>query len=212
MTNRKKILISLVHNNKKERLDIVKPNVNKLLLELENNNNVDYFESNYQPVVKPVNVRVGFLRDLMYLKLERQWNKYKEIKNNFFPFVFFIFILKTIYKYILNRDLKNRWLKSCSIEIFVTNKHIESIFNAFRNDVDFLLVFEDDAIFKDDSIKNVLDLLNNLIINDNPLYIDLAGGCELSKLKISKLQFKKDDYFRYYTKPVTNTACCYLIK
>jgi len=94
----------------------------------------------------------------------------------------------------------------------VSNKHINSFFYALENKADYLLVFEDDAIFKNNSTEKIFNLISNFDNNDiDPIYIDLAGGCNIDQLKISKLNYKKDSDFRYYRKPVTNTACCYLI-
>jgi len=47
--------------------------------------------------------------------------------------------------------------------------------------------------------------------DEQSMYIDLAGGCSPEVLKIDKLEISKDSDFRYYAKPVTNTACCYLV-
>ena len=75
------------------------------------------------------------------------------------------------------------------------------------------MCFEDDTVFKDDSVQRVNDLLDKLsgIDSDSPIYVDLAGGCKVEELKIGSLEIGKDDCFRFYSKPVTNTACAYLM-
>ena len=42
-------------------------------------------------------------------------------------------------------------------------------------------------------------------------YVDLAGGCRLNELKIQNLETSYYDSFRFFRKPVTNTACVYLM-
>lgn len=95
----------------------------------------------------------------------------------------------------------------------VTDKHIRA-WEAFLDmGGDFLICFEDDAVFRGDSIQRVRDLLDLLSRNNQgrPTYIDLAGGCQLQELRIDKLELQRDASFRYYSKPVTNTACSYLM-
>jgi hypothetical protein len=66
---------------------------------------------------------------------------------------------------------------------------------------------------KDDSNQRVADLLDTLSRRnlDSPVYVDLAGGCRLKELWIGKLEAGQDAYFRHYSRPVTNTACAYLM-
>jgi len=37
------------------------------------------------------------------------------------------------------------------------------------------------------------------------------GGCKLADLMIARLETSQDENYRYYKKPVTNTACAYLM-
>jgi len=207
-----KILVSLIHNNNQDRLLIIKPNIDKLIFELRKNNNVEFSEISWQPNLEPVSHKLGFFRDLMYWKLNREWTKYRENKNLFLIFDFFLFILRMIKKYIFNSNITRNWLQSCAIELFVSSKHINAYKIALENKADYLLVFEDDAIFKEESLNKLVGLSNNLEINDkSPIYIDLGGGCNFNELKIDNLELRRDKNFRYYKKPVTNTACCYLV-
>ncbi len=95
--------------------------------------------------------------------------------------------------------------------MIVSDKHIHGIQEALEKRVDYMLVFEDDAIFKNNSIDKFIKFINNLSINDTGLYVDLAGGCTKNDLKVDKLQFKQDQDFIYYLKPITNTACSYFV-
>lgn len=207
-----KIGISLIHNNNPKRLSAIRPNIDKLIFELSKNNVVNFFEINWQPELKPVNFKIGVFRDFLYWKLNRVWDKYKKINSKFFILDIFVLIFRLLEKYIFNPKLGEKWLLSCSIEMFVTDKHVRAIFKALDDDCDYLLVFEDDSVFKYNSIKNLISLLDIFKdVKDVPLYVDLAGGCSQDVLEYNNILLKKDDVFKYFSRPVTNTACCYLL-
>lgn len=206
------ISICLIHNKDEHRLSLIRPELKKLVLFLERNNNVNYFESSYQPKITPSSFRVGVLKDFLYWKINREWNRYKKNNSRFLFYDILIFLYKSFYKYVFNFRSGRRWLRSCSIEIFLTHKHITSFFKSLYSKSDFLLVFEDDAIFKGDSIVNISSLIDSLKNNNYDfMFVDLAGGCSLENLGYDNLFIRKDDSFVYFSKPVTNTTCCYLI-
>lgn len=97
--------------------------------------------------------------------------------------------------------------------MMVTDKHIRAWAAFLDTGGDFLICFEDDAVFRDNSIQRINDLLDTLSRKNrsSPTYIDLAGGCRLEELRIDKLESQRDASFRHYSKPVTNTACTYLM-
>lgn len=194
-------------------MSVIRPRIDALVELLKEENKVDFFEINYQPHLLKMGFNLGIIRDLMYWKLNRNWFRYCEIKNNFIFFSFTRVVLSSIKKLFLNKDAQKRWLDKGSIEMFLTNKHVLAIFNAQKNNADYLLVFEDDAVFKDDSLFRVGELLREGLKSnlDKPLYIDLAGGSNISNLKLDKLELYHDNNFRHYKRSVTNTTCCYLI-
>lgn len=206
------LCITLIHNNDENRLSLLKPNIENLADTLKIKNNVEINEISWQPDLRPVSFKLGFFRDFIYWKLNRKWKKYIKQPNRFLLFDIIVFIFKVTKKYVFNRKIGKKWLQSSSIEMFVSDKHVRAIFNALEKKFDYLLVFEDDAIFKENSITNLAALLDQLKNkNTNPLYVDLGGGCLFEDLKYDKLEIKNDLFFRYFVKPVTNTACCYLI-
>ena len=74
-------------------------------------------------------------------------------------------------------------------------------------------MFEDDAVFNEGSFQKIKLSLENAakVPKDSYLYIDLAGGCSISDLKISHLALERKDGITTYRKPVTNTACAYIL-
>ena len=212
LKNKIKVAIALIHNNDKERLTYIKPKIDALITELQKEMSINFFEVNYQPELRPVSLKTAFFRDIMYWKLGREWNKYKKTKNNFLLIDFQSIVRNSIKKYFFNKDIAKRWSRACAIEMCVTDKHARAFYSALECRADYVICFEDDAIFVDDSIANVANLLNDLKdrSNGNSVYVDLGGGCGLEDLEISRLEVERNDRFIYYSRPVTNTACCYL--
>jgi len=210
---KKLIIIALMHNNDVKRNTYIRPLLEKLQAFISGQFNIKLIESTYKPKVKPHSRSMGFLRDIIYQKLNREWLRYRLLKP---PLLlrhiswFLWFALKTR-RYVGGKKCK--WLQTSAIEMVVTDMHIRA-WEAFLDmNGDFLICFEDDVVFKEDSIQRVRDLINFLYLNNknHPIYIDLAGGCQHDDLKIDKLESHRDSSFRYYSKPVTNTACGYLL-
>ena len=60
----------------------------------------------------------------------------------------------------------------------LTDKHIRACFQFLDSGADYLIVFEDDTLFKDDSTLRVKELFNKLSKNylNKSSYVDLGGG------------------------------------
>lgn len=172
---------------------------------------VRLFEISFQSELRPHGTAMAFIRDLMYQWLDRDWKRYRGLAPIFFPrhiVSFMRYALKTK-RYVSGGG----WLRSSAIEMMVTDKHIRAWSSFLETDGDYLICFEDDAVFKDDSIQRLADLLGKLRqeLPRGLVYVDLAGGCQLEALGIDKLETCWDGNFRHYSKPVTNTACTYLM-
>jgi GR25 family glycosyltransferase involved in LPS biosynthesis len=105
------------------------------------------------------------------------------------------------------------WKRNSAVEMVVTDKHLRAWATFLDTSGDCLICFEDDAVFKSDSIDRLMALLDELLPSrlGSPMYVDLAGGCSLEALQIHNLEVSWDGSFRHYSKPVTNTACVYLL-
>jgi len=208
---KKSIIIALIHNNDVKRNAYIRPLLEKLQDFISGNFDIKFIEIAYQPEIKPHIRLIAFLRDIMIQKLNRDWLRYRLLKP---PFLlrhiasFFKSVLKTK-RYVHGSS----WLHSSAVETVVTDKHIRAWEFFLDTGADFLICFEDDLVFKDDSIQRVLGLLDLISeSNENKLiYIDLAGGFQTDNLKIDKLESHRDNSFKYYSKPVTNTVCGYLL-
>lgn len=199
-----RINIVLIHNNE-NRVKDLKNNIYKLVSKLENFK-VCFKEISYQPAIKPVNIYLCFMRDVVNRKLSRKWKNYIMQKNK--PLL--IDWLLLIYRFL--QKLNKKLYTTNAIEICITNKHINALSQSIENKSDYLLVLESDAVFKKDSIGAIIFFLKKIQrIKNQPVYLDFAGGLPLSILKYDKLVATKNEKYLTFKKPVTNTACCYLI-
>ena len=208
------IFIALVHNNNIRRNIAIRPRLENLLQGLEPHFTVEKIEVSFQPEIKPHSTVMAFIRDVMYRNLDREWHRYRLLKPLNLLRDILGFIKGSFIKYIVERDSTGKsWKRSSAIEVLVTEKHLRAWGGFLDSGADFLLCFEDDAVFKDDSVQRIKGLIGLLSRGslDAPIYVDLAGGCGLNELKIDNLETGYEDSFRFFRKPVTNTACVYLM-
>jgi hypothetical protein len=205
------VLIALIHNNNAKRNTYIRPLLEKLQTVLSEQFKIKLIEISYQPKIKSHTRSMLFLRDIMYQKLNRDWVRYRLLKP---PFLlrhiasFFKSALKTK-RYVQGSNS----LQESAMEMVITNKHIRAWELFLDMGSDYFICFEDDVIFKDDSIQRVRDLLDFISRNNEnkPTYIDLAGGYHSEDLKMDKLVSHQNNFFKHYNKPVTNTSCSYLL-
>ena len=98
------------------------------------------------------------------------------------------------------------------IETIVAKKHIKAWKHFLKSKKEVMIIFEDDAICKNDTEKRLKDFFSRLRNFDlNNIFIDLAGGYStdlvipLKQIKKTKAEFLVIDGI------YTNTACSYLI-
>ena len=205
-----KIFIALIHNNNEKRNTYIRPCLTGLRGHLLKQFKVESIEISYQPTIKPHGLLMSVLRDFYYSVLDYKWRRYLSM-SAFLPYQTLAFIFRFVKK-IVDVKKSEAWRKSSAIEMALADKHIRAWAAFLETGADYLVCFEDDAIFRSDSEQRLSELLKTLENKElSAIYVDLAGGCKRDTLKIDKLQLKQDSFFRYYKKPATNTACVYLI-
>lgn len=207
----KKICLALIHNNNIERNVRIKPALEELQRYLISRNfDVKIIEVAYQSQLKPHARIIAIIRDLFYQVTAFNWQRYCGIKPSMLRHMV-IFLRKLIESG--RYATVGSWRRSSAIEMTVTDKHIRAWATFLDFDQDFIICFEDDAVFRADSGKSIANLLEKIAQEkvEELVYVDLAGGCTLEALNIGQLQTNQDEHFRYYKKPVTNTACVYLM-
>lgn len=209
-----RVLIALIHNNNMERNAYVRPQLEKMVHGLNPFIAAKKIEISFQPELKAHGTAMAFMRDLMYRKLDREWHRYRLVKPLTLLRDFVGFLKGSLIKYVIEYDkIGKPWKTTSAIEVLVTDKHVRAWGAFLDTRADFLLCFEDDVIFKGDSVQRINELFGALRRRNlgAPIYVDLAGGCKLDELRIDNLASSQDAYFRHYSKPVTNTACAYLV-
>ena len=212
------ICLALIHNNNDSRNAVIRPALAKLsnflsASRLGATRQVTSVEVSWQPALALNSTVIVLKRNLQYQILERNWLRYRgqrptrrlSVMRKFLSFA---------KKVLQNTDgLGERLRRSSAIELAVTDKHIRAWDRFLDSGADLLICFEDDAVFKESSAADLSCVLAGIahLKPHDLLYVDLAGGMPISALKIAALEDKKEGFFTYYKKPVTNTACAYLI-
>lgn len=169
---------------------------------------VEIIEVSEQPEVENHPMGMVVMRKIFLWRLNREWFRYKAIKPRNI-FLDLLILIRRLVVTVINRDEECRRSVTDS---YVTEKHLRAwgIFLEMKSD--FLICFEDDAVFKKDSLTRVRLFLKGVAkYEGKPVYFDLAGGVSPDLLNVKNLEFKNISGRKYYRKPVTNTGCCYLI-
>lgn len=215
MINREmSVCVALIHNNNMQRNAYIWPQLEKMVGSLEQYIVAEKIEVSFQPEIRPHSTAMAFMRDVMYRVLSREWHRYRLLKPLALLRDVVGFFKGSYIRYVVEREgIGEPWKKSSVIEVMVTEKHLRAWGRFLDTDADFLICFEDDAVFKEDSLQKLSNLLDTLAEDypNRPCYIDMGGGCQLGDLKIECLEKSHDETYRIYSKPVTNTACVYLM-
>lgn len=203
-----KISIILIHNNNRERYNYISPQIDRFKKELLSDFEIDFSEISKQPEIVPNKTFQTIYKKYLLWKISREWTKYLLHKPRIF-FLDLLFLLGHIAKTLKNRKLEN-WRSG--IDMIVTDKHIRAWNNFLENETDLLMCFEDDAIFNDTSVTDFKKILRGINkFNNKLIYLNFTSGCSPEELKFEKIELKKESGRTFYSRPVTNTGCCYMI-
>lgn len=207
------LAVVLVHNCQAERLEYARPAIQEFIAGVDADIKVASSEISWQPSVTPQSRFVAFVRQLMYRKLARDWSRYRSDPRGHTGLGWLSFLWRTLRKYTFRKQWVQAWCRRSAIEMYVTSKHIRAWEEFVESGADYLVVLEDDVFFRADSAKRfneaVLPVLEKS--SDRAVYIDLAGGLAQAELKIELLESYREGEATHYSKPVTNTACAYLV-
>lgn len=176
------VYVALVHNNNQVRNDYARTKIDQMFTNMKPNYQVKKIEVSYQSEILPHGYGMAIMRDFMYEYFGCKWRKYRLLKVKKLKDV--LSLLRNLFvKYIFNRNgVANIWKRNSAIEMMVTDKHIRAWSQFLDSDADYLIVFEDDVVFKEDSNLRINKLLDNLTQNhfNSPCYVDLGGGLFIS--------------------------------
>lgn len=206
-SSRLKVCLALIHNNDINRYRYIRSELDNLKKGLSRKFDVKIIEVKEQPEIENHSLGMTLKRKVFLWKLNREWVKYKKMgpRNIFLDLV--VLIRRLILTFI-NRSKESR---RSVVDSYVTGKHLRAWEQFWEMEFDFLICFEDDAVFKKDSVKRLKSFFRGLQANKEKVaYFDLAGGLSPDVLKVENLKYKKTNGRVYYKKPVTNTGCVYM--
>lgn len=208
-----KISSYIIHNNSIER-KVLRKEIKNLIKSF----NINFKLISEQKIHKKNHPNlILIILNLKIILLKELFNLYHKrflIFNDLILYLRNIFYLgKRILKILFSSKSKN--LESYNhniIEKIVRDKHINAWKLFLKTDSDYMIIFEDDAICLKNSKKRLSAIFENLYIeNKESIFLDLAGGYELSKILPLKNNLANPVYDVYLQNLYTNTACCYLI-
>lgn len=99
--------------------------------------------------------------------------------------------------------------KAHQVEQFVRTKHLRTWAAFLESNEQVALVLESDALLKPGFSQHLTWLLESRDLQDE--YVDVAGGFELDEISASHLVLSRSGPVIRFARPVTNTACAYLL-
>lgn len=168
-----------------------------------------------QRLVRPVGVLLAALRSFGDLVLTARWERYLGRRRSLNA------LTRASWRAIvplLNRGSDQvRRRKRVRIEGFVTQKHLALWERFIENEVQWLIVLEDDVVWKQDSESGIQQLVTEMRSamsgdRSRPLaYFDIAGGFNLNVLGLEAALASQVGRTYYFNRPVTNTAAGYVL-
>lgn len=205
------LCLALVHNNDAARNALIRPALSELGERLGLSRQVTSLEVSWQPALAPSSTAIAFARDAICKLVERPWLQYRLSKPRS-ALVSARKVTTLAINYLTNKRGVRETRRRCgAIEEIVTDKHIRAWDRFIESRSEILVVFEDDAVLSSDSCERILPALEAAAQASGPLYADLAGGLPRSVLNAAALEERVEGALIYYKKPLTNTACVYLM-
>jgi len=153
------------------------------------------------------------MRQILYRSLERDWSTYRNDSRGHQGLGWLPFFWRVVRRYLFRKQWVEVWCQRSAIEMYVTSKHVRAWEEFVETGADYLVVLEDDVFFGPDAAARFNESVLPALVEspERLVYIDLAGGLAPLELRIGPLEAGRKGDAIYYSKPVTNTACAYLI-
>jgi hypothetical protein len=210
---KKSILLTLIHNNNEGRNIITRAGIVRFKNYLTPFYTINLNEVAYQAEIAPLRKKMTLFRRVIYLYLECQWSIYRKARLSILrhlslgPLKIGWFLLPQ------NKVIFQQLMRSSAIEIALSDKHVRAWDLFLESGLEYLVVFEDDAVFKDNMFEVFESHLRHIEnrVGDDGLYIDIGAGLPMEFLRVDKLTISNQLGIVKFKKPVTNTTCAYLI-
>lgn len=206
--------IAIVHNNEAERVDRVRTSIMRFSQHLPLTSCIREFS--WQAETEPHSALTAFRRDLMCRNAWRRWAQYLGRQNSYWWAA--ASLARAVLTTYLSPTALKKFARRSAVEMQVTSKHLRAMEQFVESEHQYLLVVESDVVLPPFCEKRFVDVvlpLLNTIDSSQEIYLDLAGGLDIDALGIRSLiktSVTTTSGVRLdFLKPVTNTACAYLI-
>lgn len=199
--------VAIIHNQDEKRLGHVRPAC-RMLAERWG---ADVYEVFEQPPIVVHSRLFALWRAICYRRADAIWRRHRMLLG--IPLRERWLSLKSLARRHLLSPLACKAARAGAIEMVVTAKHLKAWRVFVEQGSDFLLVLEDDAVFKPDSFR-LLERAREHIETSGAggdFYMDLAGGLDINVLEVSAIMQLRTNGFIEFARPVTNTACAYVL-
>lgn len=201
------ICIVLIHNNDAERLEHVRPRIHRLADAIGGSVVEISEQPDFEPNSRWLTCRWYVVRQIIERRgaifLDRPTSDlYRFLRRT----------LKTVVRIMLPTRTSETLRQLSGRRMLVPHKHFEA-WRRYGNAYDYLLVMEDDVVFRGDSMDafaKFLPILQSLP-EDEFAYVDLAGGFAFEDIGLSGWMAGKNGSLVTFSKPATNTVCCYAL-
>ena len=154
--------------------------------------------------------------------------KYSRFRTLFKPFFYtlisILYAVLLLLNYLLSR-ISNTYLKKFQNNVVrqknITNNHIDAIRRLLNTETSYILILEDDFLFKDKKnfqkdLRMIIDKLNEIanikILNISESFTEKELGIHKNKINVHSIKNEKKSVINQYRYPVMNTACAILYK
>lgn len=203
-----RFLVAVIHNKDPERLSHILPAARHLADTL----GAELQEVCEQPPIVPHSAWRAYWRSVTQTMLFARWRRYIEAEAVPGLSDLARLFVRDFGRYLIPGETSSRLRRFGAVDEIVTAKHVHAWRSGCEKS-DFIVVFEDDAVFRQDSAEICANLVAELkdFPGDEHLYVDLAGGFPLEQLAVSHVTEKRTARYVHFRKPVTNTCCAYLM-
>jgi hypothetical protein len=202
--------VVLIHHGDETRLPDARRTASTMLDLLSEFGSTDVEEIWRQPEYSPLPSALIARRLVGQWQLERDWAAYLGVGRRW---VLSSGLLTARLLGLLLPRRRTRHSRRMFIELCLSDKHRLAWQRAVADDVDLLVVIEDDARLKPDTVLRMRALLPHLLEQDSDAatYVDLAGGLDRRELRVRHVETPGVAGTIRLSKPATNTTCAYVV-
>lgn len=204
-----RIRVVLIHHGDEARIRAARETVAAVVDAVQTYGDVHVVDAWRQPRERSVQTREIVSRRVRQWRLERQWARHVGVGRRW---ILSSGLLMLRLAELCRRDTRAAASRQAFIELSLSAKHVLAWRNAFEDGVDVLIVLEDDARTRSgsrDSIRRLVHAVSTQGLGET--YADLAGGLDLTALRLDHLVEPLEDGVAHLRLAATNTACAYLV-